>query len=326
MPTTATRHFEADSRRFSQSRLLRPAARSDAKALTRPPLQRFNHYIVRPLERFLPLSFAAVIVATLAYGWWTHGEQHLTPKEGTGYWLGILGATLMLLLLLYPLRKRVRSLRHLGSVKGWFRAHMMFGIIGPLLIIFHANFTLASLNATVATAAMLIVVMSGIVGRYLHARVHMGLYGRRAEAQDLLADISSMKALLATDLGNDQIFLKQIASLERCLPNPDRGVLASAWALFRTGPRTRRAERHLVLRAKDIIAQEAKVRRWSRRMRREKLYAVRQHVRLFRGAIVKTATFAVYARLLALWHHLHLPLFLLLIATAVMHIIAVHLY
>ena len=43
-------------------------------------------------------------------------------------------------------------------------------------------------------------------------------------------------------------------------------------------------------------------------------------------ALRRTAAFKVYERLFSLWHVLHLPLFFMMIITAVIHIFAVHLY
>ena len=43
-------------------------------------------------------------------------------------------------------------------------------------------------------------------------------------------------------------------------------------------------------------------------------------------ALRKTAAFRVYERLFSLWHILHLPLFIMMIITAVIHIFAVHMY
>jgi len=291
-----------------------------------PKPAHLSHYTTRLLDRLIPLTFAAITISALVLGWSAREEQHITPKEGLGYWLGIAGAVLMLMLLLYPIRKRFKSLRSLGSVKGWFRAHMLFGIIGPTLILFHANFSLGSLNATVATVVMLIVVASGVIGRYLHGRVHLGLYGRRAEARDLLNDLSSIKAALSDDIGADQSFMSEIAALERFLPDPESGVLASAWAMITVGSRTRRANRRLLRRAKEVLSADARASRWTWWEKRARLAAVREHLQLWRSAVVKTSTFAVYARALSLWHLLHLPLFLLLIITAVLHVVAVHLY
>jgi hypothetical protein len=87
----------------------------------------------------------------------------ITPEYGAGYWLGIVGGSLMLALLLYPFRKRLRILHFLGPTKHWFRMHMAFGLVGPLLILYHCNFQLGSINSQVALYCMLLVAGSGII-------------------------------------------------------------------------------------------------------------------------------------------------------------------
>src|ERR1700716_2071845 len=46
-----------------------------------------------------------VLVTVLLYlGWSTQTERYISPNRGVGYWLGILGGSLMLVLLVYSLR------------------------------------------------------------------------------------------------------------------------------------------------------------------------------------------------------------------------------
>ena len=54
-------------------------------------------------------------------------------------------------------RKRFRFLQILGATRHWFRLHMIFGLLGPLLILYHSNFHLGSFNSRVAFYAMLLV-------------------------------------------------------------------------------------------------------------------------------------------------------------------------
>ena len=60
------------------------------------------------------------------------------------------GGSMMLVLLVYPLRKRVRALRFMGTVAHWFRAHMILGVAGPVCILLHSNFSLGATNSNVA--------------------------------------------------------------------------------------------------------------------------------------------------------------------------------
>ena len=50
----------------------------------------------------------ALLLLFITVGWLLRDLQLYTPAEGVGYWLGIIGGSLMLALLLSPLRKRIR--------------------------------------------------------------------------------------------------------------------------------------------------------------------------------------------------------------------------
>src|SRR3972149_3958430 len=82
-------------------------------------------------------------------GWQMRDIDYIVAESGAGYALGIIGGVMMLLLLLYPLRKKASFMRNWGHVKYWFRAHMVMGILGPVFILFHANFRIGSTNSTV---------------------------------------------------------------------------------------------------------------------------------------------------------------------------------
>src|SRR5512137_2504566 len=57
-----------------------------------------------------------------------------------GYNLGLAGGLMMLVLLLYPLRKRVKFFENFGFLPSWFKWHMVLGILGPLTIVFHSTY------------------------------------------------------------------------------------------------------------------------------------------------------------------------------------------
>ncbi len=62
---------------------------------------------------------------------------------------------------------------NIGSIKTWLNLHTYFGLIGFVLVVLHAGFPFhfryAAINAgTVSTYLMIIVVVSGFIGRYLY--------------------------------------------------------------------------------------------------------------------------------------------------------------
>ena len=116
----------------------------------------------------------SLLTVVLLAGWYLRQASLVNPEHGVGYWLGIGGATMMLVLLLYPCRKRLTFLRIFGPIRGWFRLHMLFGLLGPLLILYHCNFQVGSFNSKVALYCMLLGAGSGIIGRHFYARLHRG--------------------------------------------------------------------------------------------------------------------------------------------------------
>jgi hypothetical protein len=278
------------------------------------------------LANIPPLAFAAAIAVPLFIGWYNREEGHLTPATGTGYWLGIAGASAMVLLLLYPLRKRMNSLRRLGSVGGWFRLHMMLGIVGPALILIHSNFKLGALNSNVALVAMLTVAASGLIGRYLYRRIHFGLYGRRAEIEELLADVDDLKNPIEGGLLlPDDLYAALEAYAARALAGRS-GAASSLLALLGLRLRGRSKRARLMRETEQHVRVAGKEHRWSWRVTRKRSRNVRELLGRFFEAVNKAAAFAFYERLFALWHVLHVPFFILLVLTAIVHVFAVHLY
>ena len=289
-------------------------------------MSRFGHYATRPLRRIAPMTFGAALVCFLLIGWLNRDQDYLTPESGLGYWLGIVGASLMLLLLLYPLRKRVAGLKTIGSVAFWFRLHMVLGLVGPALILFHSNFAFGALNSNVAMVAMLIVSTSGIFGRYLYGKIHLGLYGRKAEVRDILADIEAMAHALGDGLPVGDRVVEQLNRFAKQATGVPRSFLGTLCALPVLGIRARVIRHQLLRDVRSTIAAEARRYGWSRRTREQKIGAIAELVTLHLAAVRKAAAFAFYERLFRLWHVLHLPLFFILIMAAVIHVVAAHLF
>jgi len=301
-----------------------PAGESDRKAPgAGAGKSQFSHYAKRRSLTRAPAIFAIVLAAALMTGWLNRGEEYVIPESGVGYWLGVAGASAMLLLLLYPLRKRMRLM---GSVTFWFRVHMVLGLIGPALILFHSNFRLGSLNSNVALVAMLTVATSGIIGRYLYGKIHMGLYGRKAVLRELRADAEALEKSLGSGIsGCDQIVAQMHAFADRAAALP-KGIAGSLWTLPLVALRARFLRRRLRRQAHRLVKGEAKRLKWSRRVRRQQFDGIVNVVTLHVAAVRKAAAFEIYERLFGLWHVLHLPLFMILILAACIHVVAAHLY
>jgi hypothetical protein len=72
---------------------------------------------MRVLQSISPMILFLVACLILIFvGMHAGLERFITPEKGLGYALGIVGGSAMLLLLLYPARKRLRWLGPIGSI------------------------------------------------------------------------------------------------------------------------------------------------------------------------------------------------------------------
>lgn len=94
----------------------------------------------------------------------------LRPSGLLGQGFGIAGLALFLFMWLYPLRKSVRWLAWTGTVGGWIRIHAVVGLALPVLVAVHAAWHFRGLIG-LGYWAMLLVSLSGLVGRYLYSRI-----------------------------------------------------------------------------------------------------------------------------------------------------------
>ena len=268
------------------------------------------------------LLFAITAAGAIAIGFVADTPRYLTAESGLGYALGIAGGSMMLALLLYSARKRLPGLRRIGTTTAWFKAHMIMGVLGPLLILYHSNFRLGATNSNVALFCMLAVAGSGLVGRYIYARIHYGLYGRQATLAELHADAQRLR----TQVSKLQLVPHLIAHLEtaerRVLATQTPLLVRPAVVMFRAWEWRRRLAHDLHQQLQQVTPASRALRDHGERFET----VMNRYIRDRLEATRRVAEFENYERLFAWWHVLHLPLFMMMILSGVVHVIAVHIY
>ncbi len=273
----------------------------------------------------LPL-LCAILGPVLIYAWLQSDERHLTAEDGLGYYLGVSGGLCMLTLLLYPVRKRFRFLRFIGEVKSWFRLHMLLGVIAPVLILLHSNFSLGSLNSTVALTCTLIVATSGFFGRFFYGRIHRGLYGRKARLEEFLEEARAHSVRLAVEQPNAPDVAKILGTFQEKHTQTSTGLVKQIWRVLTGNFDARHVRNRIVKDLQPAIDQMAVEKGWNKASRKQYVAAHRQHLDGYFAAIARAEAFSLYEKLFSLWHMLHLPLFIILVFAVIAHVIAVHLY
>jgi hypothetical protein len=127
----------------------------------------------------------AVVLVIAGYGWnyytlsaaqrpFSPKHQLLRPSGTIGIKLGMVGVLMFFLIYLYPLRKKWGWLGRQGNSRHWLDFHIVLGTAAPIIIAFHSSFKFGNI-AGMAFWSMLMVTLSGFVGRYLYSHIPRSL-------------------------------------------------------------------------------------------------------------------------------------------------------
>ncbi len=286
------------------------------------------------------LVFIAIVGLIMFAGYFVLYPQTLfKPGErmfDTGYNLGLAGGIMMLVLLLYPVRKRVKYFQNWGPLPIWFRWHMVLGILGPLTIIFHSTYHVyiphlhpnGSPNAAVAMLSMLIVSASGTFGRFFYTKIHHGLYGRLATVNEIRAELDQsgdVKSLFgfAPEVGKSLDDFRARAESYARQPN------VSITHFIAIGFQARMLSRTLSRELRRIRETQAKAQHFSTEQRadlEQQMHDYRRAIKSYLKAVRDVAQVGTYERMFSWWHVFHIPLVYMLVFSALYHVYAVHAY
>lgn len=227
----------------------------------------------------------------------------LRPAGSRGLAFGITGTVMMLALLLYSMRKRVRPLAGAGSLRKWLNIHIYFGILGPVFITLHTSFKVQGLVAF-SFWAMVAVALSGVFGRYLYQQIPRNVVGRALTLQEIRDSEQRIDRALVDEYGLDD---GDIAALERLAGNDGRSQSAASALLFSVlnDLRVRRSlDRFLQVLGSDAPRRE--------NLRRLVLDKLGLHRRLL---ILDQVNLAFHY-----WHVIHKPFAVVMYSIMVIHI------
>lgn len=128
------------------------------------------------------LLWLMLVLIPLWWGWsyyttpfmdrpWHPLHELFKPTGLIGHGLGIMGTLLIITgVSTYSIRKRIRRFQRIGKLQSWLRLHIFVCTLGAAWVILHTSFKLSGLVA-ISFWSMVLVVASGIFGRYIYARI-----------------------------------------------------------------------------------------------------------------------------------------------------------
>jgi len=198
-----------------------------------------GHRIRVFLAWMLALAFVLVIASYgMNYYTLSASERPFSPKHqilrpsGTiGVKLGMVGVLMFFLIYLYPLRKKWGWLGRMGNSRHWLDFHIVLGTAAPVIIAFHASFKFGNI-AGMAFYSMLMVTLSGFVGRYLYAHIPRGLSAAELSMKEIQEKEETLRKELAEQKATFGFSVDALAELPSPAQVAKTPLIASLLSMF----------------------------------------------------------------------------------------------
>ena len=278
------------------------------------------------LRRNLPLAtilgvLALINVAGMTYYLSAIGERMrsplhawLKPSGYVGQSAGLIAFGLFVFLYLYPLRKRFRFLAFTGRLNRWLDVHIVAGLAVPLFGAVHAAWRFQGLIGW-GYFSMLMVSLSGIVGKYLYIHIPRSKNGLAltldqidAAREELLERIASMTGLATAEVA------AALATRDTGSARPGLGAALSA--LFSSDLARWRIMRRLRRRLRE---QSSTKRTLDKKTLNEVVRLARREIAMTQQLRMLEAT----QRLFGYWHVFHRPFSITAFVAVTIHVVLV---
>jgi hypothetical protein len=232
----------------------------------------------------------------------------LKPSGMLGHGFGIIGTLMMIIGVgVYMIRKRYRKLFNIGYLKHWLEFHIFLCSVGPVLVLYHTAFKFGGL-VSVSFWSMVLVVLSGVVGRFIYLQIPRSIEGQELSINEL----NSMKEKLALRIRS--VLSEDIATLagfER-ISSSDRyksfKLSTSIGFFIRDYFSTKQLMR--------LFRQRMKLLGLNKTEREELIVAAKSELVIAR----RIALLRTFQKLFHMWHIFHLPFAIAMFVIMVIHV------
>lgn len=237
-----------------------------------------------------------------------YAESHdvYKPSGSVGLALGAVGSVMMVSgVALYSTRRRFRRLRGLGKLRNWLSMHIFLCTLGPFLILLHSSFKVGGL-VSISFWSMVVVVLSGLVGRYVYVRIPKTLQGQFRSLRNLEVEKEEVMGAIRR-LGS--VNVDALAALfpvreQHATPGIFRAVaLAFQYDLHRRQRRTWIARNLMGLGSDPTV-------------RRQLESLIESYGRLEQQMLILTP----FEKVFRYWHAFHLPLAVVMFSIMCLHV------
>jgi len=230
------------------------------------------------------------------------------PSGYIGQSAGILTLALFLFMYLYPLRKRVRMLAF-GSQARWLEVHIAAGLLIPIVGATHAGWRFQGLIG-LGYLAMLMVSLSGVLGRYIYIRMPRSPQGVELSDDGLRARQQELESAISELSGESPVVIRE------ALSSPERRAADGHVGTIRLMVSNDIFRRRTVRR---YLSRWGRPKRLDRAARRQMKNAMHERISLGQQRRMRDAT----RRLFGYWHVIHRPFSVASLIAVFIHVVVV---
>ncbi|NVO19721.1 MAG: hypothetical protein HXX13_08475 [Bacteroidetes bacterium] len=267
---------------------------------------------------FLLTIITLAVLAYLSFHGWNYYQTNLEdrffhpdyaslkPSGIFGHGYGIIGSLCMLLgVVLYIARKRLRSWSRIGLLKHWLEFHIFLCTVGPILVLYHTTFKFGGLVA-VSFWSMVAVFASGVIGRFIYIQIPRTIEGRELS----LSEVRDMKSNIGQVLSesyhlDEDSFNLIVESTRKKIEVIDSNIIARYFKKYSADTKAIKAV-HSALSKNNLSKSET----------RELLRLVKHDISLNR----RIDRLVTMQNLFKYWHVAHLPFAFVMLIIMVIHV------
>ena len=236
-------------------------------------------------------------------------HSNLKPSGIWGHGFGIIGTLMMILGVgIYMIRKRSRKIFTFGYLKYWLELHIFLCTVGPVLVLYHTAFKFGGI-VSISFWSMVLVVLSGVVGRFIYLQIPRTIQGQEVDINDLL----KMRQELVEKVKTEMLFNPKLLSELDGLTSPERykkkhltdSILFLIKDFFTI--------KKFMYRLKKGIAKT----NYYKNRRKELINKIQAEIILSR----RLGMLRTMQNLFRYWHIAHLPFALVMFAIMIIHVI-----
>lgn len=236
-----------------------------------------------------------------------HPDHKLWKPSGPlGHGLGIVGTLFILIgVFSYMARKRIKRFSRIGVLKYWLEFHIFLCVLGPIMVLFHTAFKFGGI-VSVSFWSMVIVVLSGVIGRFIYIQIPRTIQGRELSLSEITDLKEDLGRVLSERYGLDE---EKVQKVMQAATKPRSEMRELSFGKWLSGWRDDRQRVNRIkksLRSSDLASKEKK----------DVVKLAKKEI----GLNNRISRLVLMQKLFRYWHVAHLPFAIVMLIIMIIHV------